>query len=63
MLLSQLVISDNYKDINFSYYSNKIISIGKFVFEKTNISKEAQREGIANKLWELSESLTKKVIR
>jgi len=57
MLLSDLVCSYNYNQPGFNYYSNKLISPGKFIFEKTNISEEAQREGLSNKLWELSESL------
>ena len=57
MLLSELVCSIRYNKSEFNYYSNKIISPGKFVFEKTNISEEAQVEGLSNKLWELSQSL------
>ena len=57
MLLSELVYSSKYNENYFNYYSNKIISLGKFVFEKTNISEEAQKEGLSNKLWELSKSL------
>ena len=57
MLLSELVYSSKYNENDFNYYSNKIISLGKFVFEKTNISEEAQKEGLSNKLWELSKSL------
>ena len=60
MLLSDLVCSYKYNKIGFNYYSNKLISPGKFIFEKTNISEEAQREGLSNKLWELSESLINK---
>ena len=57
MLLSELVYSSKYNENDFNYYSNKIISLGKFVFEKTNISEESQKEGLSNKLWELSKSL------
>ena len=57
MLLSELVYSSKYNENDFNYYSNKIISLGKFVFQKTNISEEAQKEGLSNKLWELSKSL------
>tara|TARA_B100001029_G_scaffold475_1_gene331 strand:+ start:52 stop:1071 length:1020 start_codon:yes stop_codon:yes gene_type:complete len=57
MLLSELVCSCKYNVNGFNYYSNKIISLGKFVFEKTNISEEAQKQGLSNKLWELSKSL------
>ena len=57
MLLSELVYSSKYNENDFNYYSNKIISLGKFVFEKTNISEEAQKEALSNKLWELSKSL------
>ena len=62
MLLTNLVCSLNHNKSNFNYYSNKIISPGKFVFEKTDISEEAQRENLANKLWTLSKSLIDKEI-
>ena len=57
MLLSDLVCSCKYNKPGFNYYSNKLISLGEFIFEKTNISDEAQREGLSKKLWNLSESL------
>ena len=57
MILSDLVSSSKYNKPYFEYYSNKISSPGKFVFEKTNISEEAQKEGLSNRLWQLSESL------
>ncbi len=57
MLLSDLVCSCKYNTCDFTYYSNKIISPGKFVFEKSNISEEAQNEDLSEKLWELSKSL------
>ena len=54
MLLSDLVCSSKYNKYGFNYYSNKLISPGKFVFEKANISEEAMSEGLSNNLWELS---------
>ena len=57
MLLCELVCSSKYNRSEFNYYSNKLIALGEFVFEKTNISEEAQREGLSNRLWELSKSL------
>ena len=60
MILSDLVNSCKYNKPYFEYYSNKISSPGKFVFEKSNISEEAQKEGLSNRLWELSESLIDK---
>ncbi len=57
MILSDLVCSCKYNKYGFNYYSNKIISLGEFVFEKTNISDEAQKEGLSKKLWDLSKSL------
>ena len=56
-LLSNLVCSSKYNKLDFNYYSNKIISPGKFIFEKANISKEAQKEDLSKKLWDLSKSL------
>ena len=57
MLLCDLACTSKYNKNAFGYYSNKIISPGKFIFEKTNISAEAQREGLSEKLWELSQGL------
>ena len=54
MLLCDLVCSSKYNKYGFNYYSNKLISPGKFVFEKSNISEEAMSEGLSNNLWELS---------
>ena len=54
MLLCDLVSSSKYNKYGFNYYSNKLISPGKFVFEKANISEEAMSEGLSNNLWELS---------
>ena len=62
-LLSDLVCSYKYNKNNFNYYSNKILSPGKFVFEKTTISDEAKKEDLANKLWELSKYLIDKKIK
>ena len=61
-LLSDLVCSNKYDKPGFNYYSNKFISSGKFIFEKTNISEVAQEEGLSNKLWYLSESLINNLI-
>ena len=60
MLLCDLVCLCKYNKTGFNFYSNKLISLGKFIFEKTNISDEAQRDGLSNKLWELSESIIDK---
>ena len=60
MLLSDLVCSYKYNKSDFNFYSNKIISSGKFIFEKTNISDEAQREDLSKLLWDLSKSLIDK---
>ena len=56
-LLSDLVCLDKYNKYDFNYYSNRLISFGKFIFEKTNISEEAKNESLSRKLWELSNSL------
>ncbi len=61
LLLSELVCSSMYNEPGFNYYSNKLISPSKFIFEKTNISVEAQRRELSNKLWELSEALIEKI--
>ena len=57
MILCDLIISLKYNKNDFKYYSNKIISSGKFLFEEANISCEAQREGLSERLWELSKDL------
>ena len=56
-LLCDLVCSCIYSKSNFNYYSNKIISPGKFIFDKTNVSDEAQRSDLSHDLWELSKAL------
>ena len=61
MLLFNLVDSLIYNKPGFNYFSNKLISPNKFVFEKTNISDEAQIEGLSKKLWQLSESLIENI--
>ena len=61
MLLSELVRLPMYNASDFNYYSNKLISPGKFIFEKTNISVEAQRKELSKKLWDLSESLIERI--
>ena len=62
-LLSDLVYSSKYVKDGFNYYSNKVVSLGEFVFEKTNISEEAQIDGLSKKLWELSKSLIENKLR
>ena len=63
LLLCNLVGLSKYNKSGFTYYSNKIISSGKFIFEKTNISDEAQNEGLSGKLWDLSKSLIDNELR
>ncbi len=62
LLLSNLASSSKYNKPGFNYYSNKIISSGQFVFEKTNVSNEAQSEDLSNKLWQLSDKLINKIL-
>ena len=63
MILSNLVCISKYKKSGFNYYSNKIISSGKFIFEKSDISNDAQREDLSDHLWELSNILIDKIIK
>ena len=63
LLLSNLSCLSKYIKPGFNYYSNKIISLGKFIFEKTSISNDAQREDLADNLWDLSQSLIDKTLR
>ena len=63
LLLTNLVCSKKFNKPNFNYYSNRIIASGKFIFEKTDISNDAQREDLSNNLWELSKSLIDKILR
>ncbi len=63
LLLSNLACLSKYRKLGFNYYSNKIISSGKFIFEKTDISNDAQREDLSDNLWELSKSLIDKILR
>ena len=62
LLLTNLVCLSKYNKLDFSYYSNKIISPGKFIFEKTDISNDAQREDLSDNLWELSKSLLDQIL-
>ncbi|WP_269605131.1 SDR family NAD(P)-dependent oxidoreductase [Prochlorococcus marinus] len=63
LLLSNLACLCIYRIPGFNYYSNKIISLGKFIFEKTDISNDAQRGDLADNLWDLSQSLIDKIHR
>ena len=62
LLLSNLACLCKYRKPGFNYYSNKIISSGKFIFEKSDISNDAQREDLSDNLWELSKSLINKIL-
>ena len=61
LILSDLACISKYKESGFNYYSNKIISSGKFIFEKSDISNDAQREDLSDHLWELSDFLIDKI--
>ena len=63
LYLSDLACSSEYRKPKFNYYSNKIISSGKFIFEKTDISNEANSVDLSNDLWNLSKSLIAKKLR
>ena len=63
LLLSNLACLSKYRKPNFSYYSNKIISSGKFIFEETDISNDAQRGDLSDNLWDLSQYLIDKILR
>ena len=59
LLLCDLIFK--YNKPNFYYYSNKLISPGRFIFERTEISEEAQTVGLSKMLWDLSQSLIDKI--
>ncbi len=63
LLLTNLASSNKYNKPYFNYYSNRIISSGKFIFEKTDISNDAKREDLSDNLWELSKALIDKILR
>ena len=63
LLLCNLVCLCKYRKPGFNYYSNKIISPGKFIFEETDISIDAQRVDLSDNLWRLSQSLIDNIIR
>ena len=63
LLLSDLACLYKYRIPGFNYYSNKIISSGKFIFEETEISIDAKRGDLSDNLWELSQSLIDKILR
>ena len=62
LILSNLACISKYKKSGFNYYSNKIISSGKFIFEKSDVSNDDQREDLSDHLWELSKSLIDKIL-
>ncbi len=63
LLLSNLACLSKYRKSSFNYYSNKIISSGKFIFEETDISNDAKRGDLSDNLWDLSQSLIDKIMR
>ncbi len=63
LLLSNLACLCIFRKPGFSYYSNRIISLGKFIFEKTDISNDAKRVDLADNLWESSQALINKIHR
>ncbi|AIQ96832.1 SDR family NAD(P)-dependent oxidoreductase [Prochlorococcus sp. MIT 0801] len=63
LLLTNLACLCKYREPGFNYYSNRIISSGKFTFEQTEISNDAQRRDLSDKLWELSQSLIDKILK
>ena len=63
LLLSNLASLSKYRKPGFNYYSNKIISSGKFIFEESDISNDAQREDLSDNLWEFSQALIDKILR
>ncbi len=63
LLLSNLACLSKYCRPGFNYYSNKIISSGKFNFEQTEISNDAQRGDLSDNLWELSQSLIDRILK
>ena len=62
LILSNLVSLSKYKKPGFNYYSNKIISSGKFIFEETHISDDAKKLNLSDKLWDLSQSLIDNIL-
>ena len=63
LLLSNLACLCKYRKPGFNYYSNKIVSSGKFIFEQTEISNDAQRGDLSDKLWGLSQSLIDRILK
>ena len=57
LLLCNLACLCRYRKPGFNYYSNKIISSGKYIFEETEISNDAQRVDLSDNLWRLSQSI------
>lgn len=61
-LLCDLVVLAKYQKDCFYFYSNKIVSLRKFTFERTSTSFESNIEGLSEKLWELSEKLVSNLV-
>ena len=58
-LLYNLTLDEEYKNVCFSYRSNRLIRPGMKVFERSEISREAGNESLSNDLWNLSGDLVK----
>tara|TARA_B100001250_G_scaffold142332_1_gene121812 strand:+ start:312 stop:1343 length:1032 start_codon:yes stop_codon:yes gene_type:complete len=58
-LLYSLVTSDKFDLNGFHYYSNNLEIPGRFIFKRSDISKEAEDNLKAKELWELSNSILK----
>ncbi len=56
-LLNTLVLSDDVKK-GFSFYSNRLISPGKFIFDEEKTSEESNIEYLAEELWKYTEALS-----
>ncbi len=61
-LLCELVLLEKYKNNCFYFYSNKIVSLRRFIFERTSTSDESNVEGLSERLWELSDELVTNLI-
>ena len=56
-LLSALATQSRYSEPVFSYYNNRVISLGRRSFDRAEIANEAKDDKLAESLWDLSAHL------
>ena len=56
-ILKSLIQDFSYKEPSFKYFSNSLVSPGKYNFQSSEISNEAKNDRLGEELWELSSQI------